>query len=164
VKPAPSDALRRCGLPRFDLQEHAALLLAEYGHTSAVPAMLEWLQRKLGRKTGTGSPYILPAAIRLATRHHAHAQVAQVITAHWANLTEDEREWLARIWPDAFSRAGNLDPTHPTPPPTVLQTDVYEDERGPTGDMTGLPTADWWADFQAAHERASRRAKQKSRG
>jgi hypothetical protein len=115
------------------LQGLAALLLAEYGTADASESVLEWLDRKLGRKARARAwdPYELPSAIRFSVRHTCHASVARIIVKHWTALDPDERDWLSRTWPALNNRVSAPYVNDDLAPPTSLQSDVYEDERGP---------------------------------
>jgi hypothetical protein len=143
----------------FNLQEIAAMLLAEFGDASATPAMLEWLQRKLRRRSTTWSPYTLPAAIRFGVRHDVLGEVAATVRQHSSRLHDDERRWLIRTWPSEFGRGTPRESADPISPPALIQRDIYEDERRSSGPgSTFTPDEKYWDHARVALTRAARRA------
>jgi hypothetical protein len=145
----------------FNLQESAAMLLADFGGEQALPDVLEWLKRKLGNKGRSDraeSGYTVPAAIRFAFRHGVRAQGAKVLAVQWASLDRTEQAWLRRTWPGMFASDGRPAPTADMPPPTHLEGNIDEDEVGPTPRFDEPPSPEWWEEVHWAYSRAARRA------
>lgn len=135
---------RRCGVDATDVfvdalrsrsthvQLAGASALAELGSADAADAVLEWIDRKLGRarREATWDPHELPSAIRFASRHGRQTDVARIIVKHWAGLHQDEQNWLRRTWTALFAEDGSPIVSAVLPVPNEMQVDVYQDERG----------------------------------
>jgi hypothetical protein len=151
----------------FDLQLVAAMLLADIGGEQALPDVLEWLKRRLGKKGRSDraeTGYTVPAAIRFAARHCVHAQLAEVLADQWASLDRTEQAWLRRTWPGLFAFDGRPVATADMPPPTHLEGSINEDEVGPLPRIDEPPPPEWWEEFNWAYSRATRRAQRAAKG
>lgn len=169
VRTGPACTQRCVGALRstsFDLQLVAAMLLADCGGEQALPDVLEWLKRKLGKKGRSDraeTGYTLPAAIRFAARHGVHAHLAEVLADQWASLDRTEQAWLRRTWPGMFASDGRPEVTADMPPPTHLEGSINEDEVAPLPRFDEPPPPDWWEEFNWAYSRAARRAERVER-
>lgn len=130
---ATSACVEALHMPSAQIQEIGAMLLADIGDASATTEVLAWLDRRLKRagRARTWSPFELPSAIRFAVRVGQHREVAAVIARRWSGLMPEERAWLRRTWPGLLDERGR--PTSDlgtVVPPSIVQGDVYADERG----------------------------------
>jgi hypothetical protein len=89
------------------VQLAAADVLAEHGDDRAMSDMLDWLTRKLRRKSraATWDPEEIRSAVRYADRNQVLADLARTLRQHRDLLMDEERGWLRQVWPAALADA-----------------------------------------------------------
>jgi uncharacterized protein (DUF2267 family) len=89
------------------VQAAAAGVLAEHGDSRATPDLINWLTRKLRRKSRahTWDPEEIRSAVRYADRNQVLADLASTLLEHRDLLMDEERRWLEQVWPAALADA-----------------------------------------------------------
>lgn len=140
------------------VQLAAADVLAEHGDNRATSDLLNWLARKLRRKSraATWDPEEIRSVVRYASRNQVLADLARTLRQHRGHLMNEERGWLQQVWPAALADAPSATAVYELDRDRLAEP-LFEEHR--SGPATDDAVSALEADVQEALMRSERRAK-----